>query len=67
MLAKYVRLAYLVVTGLNHEQCRFVMHIEGGEGAAMLFRGVQQHRLVHCDANRQPRPQREQLQSTLVF
>lgn len=36
-------------------------HVERGQGAAMLFGGVQQDGLVHSDANRQPTPQREKL------
>lgn len=55
---------YLVIAGLDHEQGGLVVfdaHVERGQRAAVLLRRVQEHRLVHGDADRQPRPQREQL------
>lgn len=36
-------------------------HVEGGQGAAVLLGGIEQHGLVHGDSHRQPGPQREQL------
>lgn len=36
-------------------------HVEGGQGAAVLLGGIEQHGLVHGDSHGQPGPQREQL------
>lgn len=56
--------SHLIVAGLDHQQGRLVLldaHVERGQRTAVLLGGVQQDRLVHGDAHRQPRPQREQL------
>lgn len=60
---------YLVVASLDHEQRGFVVldaHKERCKRASVLLRCVEQHWLVHRDPHRQPGPQREQLQHSLV-
>lgn len=63
------KIPYLVVASLDHEQRGFVVldaHKERRKRASVLLRRVEQHWLVHGDPHRQPGPQREQLQHSLV-
>lgn len=64
MTTSYYTLAYFIIARFDHQQRGLMLldaHVEGGQGAAVLLGGIEQHGLVHGDSHGQPGPQREQL------